>query len=118
MALPQWPAFLPAWQLNNLVVDSALSTNRSSLPGYIEQSSLSDRHFEVISATLSLEGIQVPIAEYFLRDLCNEGCAWFVGPFVTSTGLETIRMRLVEGKYSLSFRGYGATLSATIERYA
>lgn len=118
MALQQWPAFLPAWQLNNLVVDSTLSTNRSSLPGYVEQASLSDRHFETINATLSLEGIQVPIVEYFLRDLCNEGVAWFVGPFVTNSGLETLRMRLVEGKYNLQFRGYGATLSATIEKYA
>ena len=72
MALHQWPDFLPAWQLSNLVVDSALSTIRSTLPGYVEQASLSDRHFEVINASLFLQGVQVPIGVF--QGSCRLSC--------------------------------------------
>ena len=106
-----WPAFLPKWLLADQSIQAETNFIRSALPGKVSQVRLTQRVQKTQRANLYLSGAQLPIFEYFIRDLCHEGSHWFMGYFSLSSGPVLTRIRLVNGEYSYQLLPKGAKVS-------
>jgi hypothetical protein len=113
--IPAWPSFLPNWLIDDHNISTSQSVKRSALPGHVDQAKNSHRVNRIASAKLYLSGIQSPMFEYFVRELCNEGVGWFTGPFVTSAGLVSAKVRIVEGVFTKTITARGAFISCSVE---
>ena len=113
--IPQWPDFFPKWLVDGHTINASQSITRSDLPGHVEQLKRSHRSYHIATAKLYLSGIQSPMFEYFIRDLCNEGVAWFQGYIVTKDGLVSAKCRIVDGAYTKTITNRGAFVSCNLD---
>ena len=95
-----WPDFFPIWDFAYSGENSP-AVIRSSLPGHVEQRKISNKVKKTISVSLILEGVELPMFEYFVRDLCNEGTDKFYGKYKDGNGMVTGVMRLIGGAYDV-----------------
>lgn len=95
-----YPDYLPACTLS-AEQTTQLNVISGNLRGDFTQRLNGRRTTTVRDVTLSLAGVQLPVFEYFVRDLCNEGVDWFMGKSITDASQPHQKMRIVEGKYEV-----------------
>jgi hypothetical protein len=111
-----WPAFLPMWAASYSGEYKPAVIRDTSLPGHVDQRLISHRVIETVNVSLELYGYQLPVFEYFMRDLCGEGADIFNANYRTENGIVSGKIRLEKGQYSVQFLTNKAyKVSATIE---
>jgi hypothetical protein len=110
-----WPLFLPHFSANNYSWSIDLPIIRSDLQGHVDQRLVSHRELITFPTTLILYGVQLPLFEFFIRELCNEGNAYFNGYYLTESGEQSGVMRLVNGAYNVITDGLVSTVTCSVE---
>jgi hypothetical protein len=111
-----WPNSLPFWATAYNVAVSPAILRDNAQKGAVDQRRISHRNVEVLSASLQLFGIQLPIFEHFIRDLNNEGTAIFIGPYKKGDTFYDGKMKISRGRYMVKFISAGVySISCSVE---
>lgn len=110
-----WPDFLPRFSADTYSANVQLPVIRSGLSGHVDQRNMSHRQHITFPATLVLHGAQLPIFEYFIRDLCNDGIDYFNGYYLAENGEQIGVMRIVSGAYKVTTDGLVSTVTCNLE---
>lgn len=95
-----WPSVLPAWSIGySSSYRNAVA--RTSLKGKVTQERISQRNNEIVSASLRLYGAELPLFEYFVQEILNEGQDFFTGTYLDNGVTESGSMRIVGGRYQV-----------------
>lgn len=91
--------YLPAWSVEyQYGVRPNTIRTRS---GKAVQRRMSHKNIVRASASLRLLGAQLPYFEYFVREVCNDGQLAFTGYYADQNGLNSGKIRILDGAYSV-----------------
>jgi hypothetical protein len=96
-----WPSVLPIWRIE-YSDEYYNAVARTTLDGIKTQRRVSQRQSEIVSVSLTLYGAELPVFEYFVQEILNDGQDFFTGSYIDSGQIITGSVRLVGGAYQVS----------------
>ena len=96
-----WPTVLPKWRIE-YSAEYINAVARTSFSGIKSQRKIADRNAEIAAVSLILYGAQLPVFEYFVQEVLNEGQDFFNADYIANGAVNTGLVRIVGGSYNVT----------------